>query len=721
MTTATRTREMYQPAVAYLRRSTDRQEQSIGDQRKALERHAQEHGFDILDFYVDDAISGTSSEERKAFLKLIEDAGTEGCPWRYVLVYDIKRFGRLDNDEAGYYRFQLRKAGVEVVYISEGFNGDDTDDLLRPVKQWQARQESKELSKVTIRGLVSRASAGWWSGGQPPYGYDLGYYSGDGRFLMIVRYDYDLSKQILDEDGNLARVVPRGQRLTFSKSDRCKLVPSSPERVQTLRTIFAWYVHHGLGAKSIADRLNQQGIPSPRSGNWSKMHGDKWSMSTIREMLRNPAYVGDMVWNRLSFGKFHRVRQGMAVPRHYRPGAGPDQNRPDDWVVVRDAHAALISRELFETGQAKCQARKTANGGHTYRTGSNRTSPYLLAGLIRCTHCGHSWQGYTAVKGRRRKDGSNIRTPYYICGGHITKGNTCCLRSAIPKEMIEGWVLEQIGRLIQDYLGRGGEERLQKMIRQEMAGLGGFNEADLDGIRQNKADIEVKIGNLLDNLTATNREFVDRHIEKLRGEMVELDRAEALALELQNRDERAEAFAREAIGVVRDFRRLVAEGTVEEKRTLIRAFLRVLDFDPVTRKGVAHFWVVPSVGQDEFLAGPAPQRGRSVPATITEDSGDLLQDGQNGPGNVAQTANSSAEVAQDTQGRTSSGVNLPKDTPYNEERTCRENGMSSLDVVAGAVFVPDANSQRLPLVAAHWVYALASRGAREMRRIGLAA
>jgi len=327
---------MYQPAVAYLRRSTDRQEQSIGDQRKALERHAQEHGFDILDFYVDDAISGTSSEERKAFLKLIEDAGTEGCPWRYVLVYDIKRFGRLDNDEAGYYRFQLRKAGVEVVYISEGFNGDDTDDLLRPVKQWQARQESKELSKVTIRGLVSRSSGGWWSGGQPPYGYDLGYYSGDGRFLMIVRYDYDLSKQILDEDGNLTRVVPRGQRLTFSKSDRCKLAPSSPERVQTLRSIFAWYVHHGLGAKSIADRLNQQGIPSPRSGNWSKMHGDKWSMSTIREMLRNPAYVGDMVWNRLSFGKFHRVRQGMAVPRHYRPGAGPDQNRPGEVPGAQD-------------------------------------------------------------------------------------------------------------------------------------------------------------------------------------------------------------------------------------------------------------------------------------------------------------------------------------------------------------------------------------------------
>jgi len=31
-----------------------------------------------------------------------------------------------------------------------------TDDLLRPVKQWQARQELKDLSKVAIRGLLSK-------------------------------------------------------------------------------------------------------------------------------------------------------------------------------------------------------------------------------------------------------------------------------------------------------------------------------------------------------------------------------------------------------------------------------------------------------------------------------------------------------------------------------------------------------------------------------------
>ena len=44
-------------AVGYVRRSTDRQEQSIPDQKKAIEAYAAESGFKLSKFYVDDAIS----------------------------------------------------------------------------------------------------------------------------------------------------------------------------------------------------------------------------------------------------------------------------------------------------------------------------------------------------------------------------------------------------------------------------------------------------------------------------------------------------------------------------------------------------------------------------------------------------------------------------------------------------------------------------------------
>ncbi|MHC4857787.1 MAG: recombinase family protein [Planctomycetota bacterium] len=136
--------------VGYVRRSTDRQEQSIEDQKKALKLYAAENGLQFLKFYIDDAISGTSAIGRRAFQQMIEDAQSQTRLFDIIVVYDVKRFGRVDNDEAGYYRHILRTHGVEVNYVSENFTGDTTDDLLRPVKQWQARQESKDLSKVTI-------------------------------------------------------------------------------------------------------------------------------------------------------------------------------------------------------------------------------------------------------------------------------------------------------------------------------------------------------------------------------------------------------------------------------------------------------------------------------------------------------------------------------------------------------------------------------------------
>src|SRR2546426_3256360 len=196
------------PAVGYLRRSTNRQEQSIGDQKAALERHALDHGYAILRFYTDDAISGTSTDARKAFQKLFQDAQSDTCDFRAVLVYDIKRFGRVDNDEAGHYRYLLRKNRIDVVYVSEGFQGDDTDDLLRPVKQWQARQESRDLSKVSIRGLLSLSQGGWWMGGMPPYGYDLLYHDGGGRPYQEVPFMPDGAKQGLFRGRGTFRGVP---------------------------------------------------------------------------------------------------------------------------------------------------------------------------------------------------------------------------------------------------------------------------------------------------------------------------------------------------------------------------------------------------------------------------------------------------------------------------------------------------------------------------------
>ena len=192
-----------------------------------MEQYAQHDGLSLSKFYVDDAISGTSVVGRKAFQEMVADAQRTQRPFSHVVVYDVKRFGRVDNDEVSYDRRILRLHGVDVCYVTENFNGDGTDDLLRPVKQWQAREESKDLSKVTIRGLLSKVAGGWWMGGVPPHGYDLRYENAEAKFLLVLRHMPDGSKRVLDEKGRQVRTLARGESLSVSKRDRAKLETSA--------------------------------------------------------------------------------------------------------------------------------------------------------------------------------------------------------------------------------------------------------------------------------------------------------------------------------------------------------------------------------------------------------------------------------------------------------------------------------------------------------------
>src|SRR3989442_2771436 len=104
------------PAVGYLRRSTNRQEQSLEDQESAIGRYAAMHGYQILDWYKDDAISGASVDARGGFKRMLVDAKSPARNWRYLLVFDVSRFSRGGLDEAGHLRYELRKAARALVY-----------------------------------------------------------------------------------------------------------------------------------------------------------------------------------------------------------------------------------------------------------------------------------------------------------------------------------------------------------------------------------------------------------------------------------------------------------------------------------------------------------------------------------------------------------------------------------------------------------------------------
>src|SRR5262245_39836230 len=127
------------PCVLYLRCSSGKQEDSVPDQRKHLHRFAEEQGFEILDEFVDDGISGTSADGRAAFQRMIAEA--QGKPrFRVILTYSTSRFSRADVDETGFYRHILRQAGVEVIYVADHIQDEETEELVRPMLQTLARR-----------------------------------------------------------------------------------------------------------------------------------------------------------------------------------------------------------------------------------------------------------------------------------------------------------------------------------------------------------------------------------------------------------------------------------------------------------------------------------------------------------------------------------------------------------------------------------------------------
>jgi hypothetical protein len=211
-----------------------------------------------------------------------------------------------------------------------------------------------------------------------------------------------------------------------------------------------------------------------------------------------------------------------------------------------------------------------------------------------------------------------VKTLGYACGGYVTKGKTCCRRLVIPKEEVEQWVLEQIGRIVAGYLEAGAEEKLRETMEQELGGDGRFDESELARVRQRKADIEATIENLLDNITPTNRDYVNRWIEKLRDETRELEQQAETLLEQQGRDCQASELAQAALALAREVDRAAAFGTVDEKRTFVRAFLREIEFDPSARTGTPYFYAVPSVNGDTASDGKSSLRLRNDDARYAQ-------------------------------------------------------------------------------------------------------
>lgn len=411
-------------AVGYARRSTDLQERSIPDQQAYVVQWASEHGYRIVRWFIDDAISGTSTKGRNAFEQMIA-AAENGRDFDAILCYDISRFSRGGTNETGYFVHRLHMAGVEVVFTADGIPEGDEGELIQGVKSWQARQYSVKLARDSIRGQISnireRKSA---PGGIAPFGYDKQHLTSDGKVLRTLRWMPDGSKQEFGPDGKLLRTIDAGVNIKKAKSDIIRFVPSTPDRVAIIRRIFELCVQ-GYGGHSIAEKLNSEGIKSPI--------GQRWNQSRVTKVLRSPVYRGSIVWNRHTMGSlFSLDGTGKLKPKR---GKGWKKNSEADWIISDNVHEPLVSRAQWDAAQ-KAIAKRGWDAGKARPT--NRT---LLSGLMACKRCGGS---FTTVRDRRWPGPTGDGYRCYLCSGYHRYGKSVCAFYTVPGPALDRFVLQTI-------------------------------------------------------------------------------------------------------------------------------------------------------------------------------------------------------------------------------------------------------------------------------------
>lgn len=414
-----------QPAAGYARRSTDMQERSIPDQKAYIEKWAGENGYRIVRWYIDDAISGTSTKGREGFENLIRDA-ENASDFKTVICYDISRFSRGGTNETGYYLHRLQTAGVQTIFAADGIPEGDEGELIQGVKSWQARQYSVKLSRDTMRGMLASVTQSKNAPGSGyHYGYDRQFQTVDGRVLRTIRKMPDGRRMEMDSQGNIVRHFNPGEKIRKGPTDIAKLVPSAPERVVIVQRVYDEYLA-GDGPKIIANRLNEEKVPP--------LFSNRWTLGAITSILTSPIYCGAIVWNKTSQGKMHSVDGKGTILR--RQSLGKTTNGRDEWIVIPDVHESLVSKEIFEQTQIIRQKNRCYRGR---AAGVKNRS--MLSGLFRCMHCGngfHHTNIYSRYKGNRK------RYRLYRCTSHTTSGNSVCPAASIRADKLEAWVLAQI-------------------------------------------------------------------------------------------------------------------------------------------------------------------------------------------------------------------------------------------------------------------------------------
>lgn len=328
-------------AAQYVRMSTEHQQYSTENQSVKIMEYAAKRDIEIVKTYADEGKSGLRIDGRQALQKLIKDVESGQADFQIILVYDVSRWGRFqDADESAYYEYICRRAGIQVAYCAEQFENDGSpvSTIVKGVKRAMAGEYSRELSAKVFAGQCRLIELGFRQGGPAGYG---------------------LRRVLIDQNGCVKGDLSRGEHKSL-QTDRVILMPGPDDEVRTVNQIYRWFIDEGLTELEIAGRLNGMKVRTDLDREWSR--------ASVHEVLTNEKYIGNNVYNRVSF-KLKKLRV---------------VNPPEMWIRKEGAFDAVVPPEMFYTAQGiiRARARRFTDAELIDRLRLLYQSRGILSGLI---------------------------------------------------------------------------------------------------------------------------------------------------------------------------------------------------------------------------------------------------------------------------------------------------------------------------------------------------
>lgn len=450
----------------YARVSSEKQKEgeNIKSQIHALKNYAEENNYEIPEGWVfaDDGVSGTlivrpALDRLRA---LIRDGDVES-----VLVYSPDRLSRN-------FPFQMvlesefEKYHVDLQYFNTPKAVTPEEQMSARFKSIFAEYERLQIGERARRGRNFRATQGSISViPKAPYGYEY-----------VRKSSVEPAKYLIH-----------------------------PQHSLNVRKIFSLYTQHDLSIRGVCRSLTLEGILSPTGSS-------KWNTSSIRDILRNPAYTGTAYFGKTgpSEGLKDRIYRVKGKKR-IRPVRPRKYRSKENWIPINVPQ--VIEKHEFDLAQEKLSKNKDFSSRNTHE-------PSILQGLLVCGLCGHAYH-------KKKRISSGKKVTYYNCGFRLNGGN--CTAHGIRQDMVDNVVWNHLIDLLKN----------PKIIEQEIDRRANENndKRKIEERRREVAKELLKINKARDKMLDAYQEGDCLTIEDLRKRLKDLNiRKNQLENELKSLD-----------------------------------------------------------------------------------------------------------------------------------------------------------------------------------------